>query len=95
MNKEREWPFDQPPNCAVFTVRTILEEDAPILYVSHDADDHGWQFLGKERARTKNARIVSFQEIVELDDSLLALGNLPPGAHAWRNTREAAWNIER
>jgi hypothetical protein len=37
------WPFDQPPNCAVLTLRSIVFGGAPILYVSHDADDHGWQ----------------------------------------------------
>jgi hypothetical protein len=34
------WPWDQAPNVAALTVRSILE-GAPILYVFHDADDDG------------------------------------------------------
>ena len=40
-------PWHQPPNCAVITLRQIIEGDAPILLVTHDMDDHGWQFLSR------------------------------------------------
>jgi len=40
-----DWPFDQLPNCAVITLRRIVFGSAPILHVTHDRDDHGWQFL--------------------------------------------------
>jgi hypothetical protein len=40
------WPWDQRPDCAVITERAIVEDGAPILHVTHDLDDHGWQFLG-------------------------------------------------
>jgi hypothetical protein len=36
-----DWPFDQPRDCAVFTLRSIVFDGEPILYVSHDADDDG------------------------------------------------------
>ena len=47
------WPFDQPPNCAVFTLRRIAEGIDPILFVSHDLDDHGWQFWDSTEAHSK------------------------------------------
>ena len=31
-----DWPFDQPPNCAVITLRDIAENRAPVLHVTHD-----------------------------------------------------------
>ena len=40
-----DWPFDDPQNVAVVTTREITEENAPILLVSHDEEDGGWQFL--------------------------------------------------
>ena len=43
-----DWPFDQRPDCAVISLREIVFESAPILHVTHDSDDHGWQFLGLE-----------------------------------------------
>lgn len=35
------WPFDQPPDCAVITLRSIVFEGEPILHVVHDEADHG------------------------------------------------------
>ena len=86
-----DWPFDQPRNCAVITLRKIVYENAPILHVSHDADDHGWQFLGLEDADVEEAAVVSFQELVQIDPSILALADLPPGWHAWRRSKSEAW----
>lgn len=40
-----EFPFYDPPNVATIICRHILENGAPILYISHDEDDGAWQFL--------------------------------------------------
>ena len=39
------WPFDNLPNVAVITTRQVTKDNAPILLVSHDEEDGGWQFL--------------------------------------------------
>jgi hypothetical protein len=57
------WPFDQPRNCAVLITRQILEGAEPILHVTHDSDDHAWQFLGRE-AREEDAKIIALHEAV-------------------------------
>jgi hypothetical protein len=84
------WPFDQPRDCAVFTTRQVLESEEPILHVTHDSDDHGWQFLGSE-ARPEDAKIILLEEAVELDPSVLQLADLPVGWHAWRASVEEPW----
>ena len=88
---EREWPFDQPRNTASITLRSIVFTGAPILHVTHDEDDHGWQFLGMEDAREDDACVVGLQEIVTRDPSVLELADLPPGWHAWRRSRTSPW----
>ena len=85
------WPFDQPPNCAVFTLRSIVFDGAPILSVFHDADDHGWQFLAGGDPAIEDAAVVSLEEIVQLDPSVLEVADLPPGGVAFRVTRDSAW----
>jgi hypothetical protein len=45
-----DWPFDQPPNCAVITQRHITHGATPILHVGHDSEDDRWQFLWWEDA---------------------------------------------
>jgi hypothetical protein len=88
------WPFDQPRNCAVITVRQIAFENEPILHVSHDLDDHGWQFLTLAHARPEDAIILSLAEIVAMDSSLYQLADLPPGWHAWRQSARHPWHRE-
>ena len=86
----KPWPFYQPRNCAVFTTRQVLEREEPILRVTHDTDDHGWQFLGRD-ARAEDAKIISLEEAVELDPSVLQVADLPVGWHAWRASVEEPW----
>ena len=61
------------------------------MHVTHDNDDHGWQFLGKEGARMADAMVVALEEIVDLDDSVLTIADLPPGWHAWRESKDTPW----
>ena len=67
-----------------------MEREEPILRVSHDTDDHGWQFLGSN-ARAEDAKIISLEEAVELDSSVLQLADLPVGWHVWRASVEEPW----
>src|SRR4051812_5693659 len=88
---EPEWPFDQPPNCLAFSLRSIVFDGQPILYVTHDEDDHGWQFLDGKTPDMANAAVVSLSNIVKLDPSVLAVADLPPGWRAWRDSADADW----
>ena len=87
------WPFDQPRNVACFTVRQVIEDGAPILYVVHDADDHGWQFLTGDPVSSDDAVIVSMAEIVGIDPSLFEISHLPPGYTATRISIGDEWQI--
>ena len=75
---DADWPFDQPPDCAAITLRSIVIDRQPILHVVHDADDHGWQFLGLEDADPDQAAVVSMEQIVALDASIRDVADLPP-----------------
>src|SRR5262245_2938506 len=79
-----QWPWDQPPDCVVITLRAIVASGAPILHVIHDLDDHGWQFLGWDTPEIDSAVVVSLARVARLDPSVVELGDLPPGWHAWR-----------
>lgn len=91
MGLTNDWPFDQPRNCATFTTRQVIEKLEPILLVSHDADDHGWQFIGVTGANMKDARLVCLEEIVRIDASVLEVADLPPGWRAERTLVGTAW----
>ena len=85
------WPFDQPRNCASFVTREVMDREEPILLVTHDSDDHGWQFIGSSDGTPENARIILLSEAVGLDPSVLQLADLPVGWHASRDSPDDPW----
>ena len=90
-----DWPFDQPPNTAVITLRSIAFGGAPILHVCHEADDHGWQFLGLDTPILEDACVVGLGEIVRLDPSVLDVAAMAPGWHAWRESKTSRWQTSQ
>jgi hypothetical protein len=85
------WPYDQPRNCATFTTRQVLDGSEPILLVSHDEDDHGWQFIGTSDASMADAKLVCLEEIVRLDPTVLEVADLEPGWQALREVVDGSW----
>lgn len=86
-----DWPFDDAENLAVITLRQIMRGDQPVLHVTHDSDDGGWQFLGWDTPQAEDAMVVALSEVVELDPSLKELADLPLGWHAWRKSSTDPW----
>ena len=84
------WPFDQGPRVAAITVRSVLE-GAPILRVSHDEDDHGWQFLDGRTPMEEDARLIGMGTALAHDPSLREVADLPPGWVAWRESPSEPW----
>jgi hypothetical protein len=94
-NIDTDWPFDQSPDCAAITLRAIAFEGAPILRVTHDADDCCWQFLGGGAPDTNQAAVLALSEIVRLDPTVLEIADLPPGWHAWRASKSVPWQRQK
>ena len=86
-----DWPFDQPPNCATFVTRGLIDDGKPILFVSHDEDDHGWQFHDTLDAKPEDARLVCLRQVLEIDPAMRELADLPPGWIAWRRNEFGPW----
>jgi hypothetical protein len=78
------WPFDDPRNVAVFTVRAVMTGRLPVLVVCHDEDDGRWQFLTGKPLDMKEALLVTLESVVRLDPTLADLADLRLG---WQATR--------
>jgi hypothetical protein len=85
------WPFDQSRNCSTFTMRQVMDGSEPILLVSHDGDDHGWQFIGTSDASLEDAMLVCLEEIVKRYPTVLEVADLPPGWQAVRDAVGEPW----
>lgn len=88
-----EWKFTDPPNVAVIADREIAKGDRWIAHVFHDAEDGAWQFHTDSLKGSSEVQsmVVSLRAIVQLDPSILELADLPLGWHAWRDTKNSAW----
>jgi hypothetical protein len=88
------WQFEDAQNTAVITTWPVLDGREPILLVTHDEDDGGWQFLGGT-VDEASAAVVGLGKIVARDPSVAELHDLPLGWRAWRPDARSAWRRER
>jgi hypothetical protein len=90
-NETRDWPFDQPKNCVTVTTRQVVEGLEPILLVSHDSEDHGWQFIGSSGVAMADAMLVALNEVVKRDPTVIEVADLQPGWQAFRARVGGPW----
>jgi len=89
------YKFDDNPNVAVIVCCHVLSGEESVMYVSHDMDDGMWQFLCNKSHTTDDAKIASLQEVLDLDNSINALGHMKCGYFATRNSGNDHWNIRK
>ena len=85
------WPFDQPPNCAVFTTAHVMRSGQVITHAYHDDDDHGWQFHYPGDKSEADILVVALKEILHFDPTIAEIADLPPGYIAERKGIGATW----
>jgi hypothetical protein len=74
-----------------FTVKSIVQATTPLLMVSRDVEDAGWSFLTGEPLDMSEALLVTLRSMVERDQTVLELADLPPGWTAVRSSPQASW----
>lgn len=80
---------------AVFTTKFVIEDKKTIVLVTHDIEDGAWQFFSDDSFDNfeEVAKIVGFQELINMDDSLLQIVDLPLGYSATRKDEFDNWKI--
>lgn len=86
--------FSDAPNTMVITTKKIINREAPILIVFHDAEDGMWQFMDGNDTDENNAAIISLAEIITIDSSINAISDLPLGWVAWREHEKSKWESQ-
>lgn len=89
----KPYAFKEDPHLGVITTAPVLL-GAPIVMVSHDADDGGWQFLCGTTKNPADGRIVHLEEIVAMDPTVTEVSDLPLGWVAYRDAVGAQWTRE-
>src|SRR5262245_32079368 len=93
MNNEQPWPFDQAPNVAAITTKQVIEFNSPIRQVVHYLDDHSWAFLCGTTEEIDDYRVIHMEEMLNRDETLRSIADLPPGWSAWRDDKNSSWEI--
>jgi len=83
LDRNMNFKFREDKNLGVFTTKQFLDENKPIIRVTHD-EDGDWQFL-TENAALKDAKIVHLGHLIEKDKTLNELFRLDYGESAERN----------
>ena len=86
------WPFADKPNGVDH--HSSRAQGAPILLVTHDADDGSWQFLCGTTDDPSDARVVGLGQMYKRDPTVGELADLPEGWRASRASADRPWHRE-
>lgn len=88
--------FQESPNTAVLTTKFVMEDHKPIVEIKHSADDGSWEFYSDDSFDDFKdaARVMSLQQMIKLDSSILEIADMKLGYHAHRNATSDSWTVE-
>jgi len=85
------WKFSDTPHTRVYLSETVHKGTESVTYVSHDAEDGAWQFLGDSMDGGGGPVISCFHHPIDNDPTLSELADLPLGWYAKRSQPGEAW----
>jgi hypothetical protein len=87
--------FKDSLNTAVFITTFVFKDKKPITHVLHEIEDGAWQFFSDDDYDDfeKVAMVVSLDEIIEFDKTVLEIADLPLGYYATRKSIAENWAI--
>ncbi|SEG48469.1 protein of unknown function [Bryocella elongata] len=86
-----DWPFPDDPHTNSYLTKTVNDGEEPVTYVSHDADDGAWQFLGDKMSDGGGPVLSCLHHPIDKDPTLRQLHDLPHGWYAMRDHVGAPW----
>jgi hypothetical protein len=88
------WKFDQAPNVACITCRSVLAGQ-PVLVATHYEDDHSWGFMDGALTDMTTALVVAMSEVLDRHPDLDEIADIPPGWSATRVAVGEPWSKQR
>lgn len=85
--------FSEDLNTAIITTKYVLEESRPILYIYHFEEDGMWQFSGDEDCSDEDYMVISLEEVIKMDTSILLVADMQLGYYACRKSISEEWIV--
>ena len=97
VSEENNYGFGIPLNTAVFTTTFVLKEKKDIILVHHHEDDGAWVFQSGDEYKDfeQIAMLVSLEEIINYDPSIIELSSMQEGYFAVRKTKMDPWIVKK
>ena len=86
--------IEENKNKSAITTKYVVNNNSIIVSVFYD-EDGDWQFMGEEEVSAEDAIVVSIQEMIDIDKSLVNLPDLKEGESAYRKNKESIWLIRK
>ena len=86
--------IEENKNKSAITTKYVVNNNSIIVSVFYD-EDGDWQFLGEEEVSEEDAIVVSIQEMIDIDKSLVNLPDLKERESAYRKNKESIWLIRK
>lgn len=89
--------FEDSLNTAVFTTSFVVRDKKEITFVTHDIEDGAWEFFSNDIFDDYQdvAMLISLEEMIDIDDTILNIADLALGYKATRQTRKDDWTITK
>jgi hypothetical protein len=84
------WKFKDSPHSEAVLSEKIDNGTEPVTFVSHDASDGAWQFLGDSMFEGRGV-LVCLHHPIDRDPTLTELADLPVGWYAERDAVGEPW----
>lgn len=86
--------FKDDLNVAVLTTKFVIREGEAVRNVFHHSDDGMWEFTGATQGiEDTDYLVVGLGNMIELDNTLLQISDLPLGGKAHRSGINEPWRI--
>ena len=85
--------FNEHKDVAVLTTKFVLFENEPITHIYHHEEDGMWEFVSDSKSQESDYKVISLDEIVTFDPSILEVADLKLGNYAYRKDKNSGWHI--
>lgn len=82
--------FKESLKTIVFTSKYVVMQNSPIVYVAHH-EDGAWEFWGEQIIDESEIMLVTLEQIIKKDISILELADLPVEFSAQRKSKDNDW----
>lgn len=81
-------------NKAVLTTSFVFDKEDQITRVYHHIEDGMWEFISERVVKESDYKVISMEEMLNIDESIVYLSAMKPGFYACRKDQNDTFEIK-